>query len=165
MFLMLSLLFESTMSDQSKNSGKGKGSGENQDKPENSVPDRQKLSNSKHEDLSPRFDSDDKGKLGYICFDENKYPCNVKGERLINLDASMKKTREEARRKIRREQSVELMKFEMYEDVRGRWRWRLKATNGETIAISSESYTTRLNCQRSIELVKSAYDAPVYVLK
>ena len=30
--------------------------------------------------------------------------------------------------------------FEIYKDVKKEWRWRLKASNGKTIADSAESY-------------------------
>ncbi len=34
------------------------------------------------------------------------------------------------------------MKFEIYQDEKGEFRWRLKGANGEIIAVSSEGYTT-----------------------
>lgn len=43
--------------------------------------------------------------------------------------------------------------FEVYMDRAGQYRWRLKARNGEIVAIS-EGYTTKYNAQRSAELVK-----------
>jgi uncharacterized protein YegP (UPF0339 family) len=43
--------------------------------------------------------------------------------------------------------------FEVYQDVRGGFRWRLKAANGEIVAVS-ESYTTASNARRSAERVK-----------
>ena len=53
------------------------------------------------------------------------------------------------------------MYFTKYRDNAGEWRWNLKAANHETIAVSSEGYTTEASCDHSIELVKSAHDAPV----
>ena len=44
------------------------------------------------------------------------------------------------------------MKFEMYKDGRGEWRWRLKAGNGKTIA-SGESYHNRQDCVDAVNLV------------
>ena len=32
------------------------------------------------------------------------------------------------------------MKFEVYQDKRGEWRWRLRARNGRQIAASGEGY-------------------------
>ncbi len=49
-------------------------------------------------------------------------------------------------------------KFEMYEDKGGQFRFRLKARNGEIIAVS-EGYTTRAACENGIESVKK--NAPV----
>ena len=44
-------------------------------------------------------------------------------------------------------------KFEMYQDKAGGYRFRLKATNGEIIAVS-ESYTSKSGCSNGIESVK-----------
>ena len=46
------------------------------------------------------------------------------------------------------------MKFQIYRDVTGLYRWRLKATDGRTIANSAESYRTRDDCLKSIRLVR-----------
>ena len=44
-------------------------------------------------------------------------------------------------------------KFEMYEDKGGEYRFRLKARNGEIIAVS-EGYTAKRSCLNGIESVK-----------
>lgn len=44
-------------------------------------------------------------------------------------------------------------KFEMYEDKGGEYRFRLKARNGEIIAVS-ESYKAKSSCLNGIESVK-----------
>jgi len=44
-------------------------------------------------------------------------------------------------------------KFELYQDKAGEYRFRLKARNGEIIAVS-EGYTTKANCENGIESVK-----------
>ena len=54
------------------------------------------------------------------------------------------------------------MYFRIYKDNAGEWRWTLKAANHETVAVSSEGYTTQHACEHSINLVKSAHAAPVY---
>lgn len=52
-------------------------------------------------------------------------------------------------------------KFEIYNDKAGEFRFRLKATNGQIIAIS-EGYTTHANCVNGIESVKkNAVDADI----
>lgn len=52
-------------------------------------------------------------------------------------------------------------KFELYEDGKGEFRFRLKAGNGEVIAIS-EGYTSKASAQNGIESVrKNAADADV----
>ena len=45
-------------------------------------------------------------------------------------------------------------KFEMYRDKRGGYRFRLKARNGEIIAIS-DSYSAKAGCLNGIESVKA----------
>jgi uncharacterized protein YegP (UPF0339 family) len=53
-------------------------------------------------------------------------------------------------------------KFEVYKDVRGEFRWRLKAANGQIIATSGEGYTSKSGCQNGIDSVKSnAPDAEI----
>ena len=52
-------------------------------------------------------------------------------------------------------------KFEMYVDKAGEFRFHLKATNGQIIAVS-EGYTTKANCLGGIESVrKNAVDAKI----
>ena len=59
------------------------------------------------------------------------------------------------------EQEVTHPKFEMYEDKGGEFRFRLKARNGEIIAVS-EGYTTKAACENGIESVRNnAPEAPV----
>ena len=52
-------------------------------------------------------------------------------------------------------------KFEMYQDKAGEYRFRLKARNGEIIAVS-EGYIARAGCLNGIESVqKNAADAEI----
>ena len=52
-------------------------------------------------------------------------------------------------------------KFEMYQDKAGEYRFRLKARNGEIIAVS-EGYTAKAGCLNGIESVKkNAGDAEI----
>ena len=52
-------------------------------------------------------------------------------------------------------------KFEMYVDKAGEFRFRLKATNGQIIAVS-EGYKAKASCKNGIDSVqKNAPDAPV----
>ena len=44
-------------------------------------------------------------------------------------------------------------KFELYTDKAGEFRFRLKATNGQVIAVS-EGYTAKASCENGIESVK-----------
>lgn len=53
-------------------------------------------------------------------------------------------------------------KFEVYEDTSGQFRWRLKASNGQTIATGGEGYTTKSACLNGIDSVKrNASDAEI----
>ena len=46
------------------------------------------------------------------------------------------------------------MRFEIYEDRSGEYRWRLLAGNGEKMGVSEEGFTTKRSCQRSVERIK-----------
>jgi uncharacterized protein len=43
----------------------------------------------------------------------------------------------------------------VYRDSGGNWRWRLEASNGQTVASSGESVSSRANAQRAAENVKA----------
>ncbi len=53
-------------------------------------------------------------------------------------------------------------KFEIYTDKKGEFRFRLKAANGEIIAVS-EGYTSKSSCLNGIESVKK--NAPIAEIK
>jgi uncharacterized protein YegP (UPF0339 family) len=40
-------------------------------------------------------------------------------------------------------------RIEVYKDLKGEWRWRIKARNGEIIADSAEGYTRRWSAWRA----------------
>jgi uncharacterized protein YegP (UPF0339 family) len=44
--------------------------------------------------------------------------------------------------------------FEVYEDRAKEFRWRLKASNGQIVAASSEGYNARAGCEHAIDLIK-----------
>lgn len=54
------------------------------------------------------------------------------------------------------------MRFILYTDTAGYWRWRLLAANNRTVADSGEGYNNKADAQHGIDLVKSAYGAPVH---
>ena len=45
--------------------------------------------------------------------------------------------------------------FEIYADSAGKYRWRLKAGNGQTVGTSGESFDSRYNATRAAENVKA----------
>ena len=52
-------------------------------------------------------------------------------------------------------------KFELYKDKSEQFRFRLKARNGEVIAVS-EAYTTKANCKNGINsVIKNVVDAQI----
>ena len=56
-------------------------------------------------------------------------------------------------------------KFEVYQDKNQKYRFRLKAGNGEIIA-TGEAYESKASCLNGIESIKkNAPDAPVVELK
>jgi uncharacterized protein YegP (UPF0339 family) len=53
------------------------------------------------------------------------------------------------------------MKYHVYKDSSGEWRWRLKAANGKVLADSGEGYSSKQACKDGIDLVKASTNAPV----
>ena len=47
------------------------------------------------------------------------------------------------------------LKFEMYDDSKGEYRWRLKAGNGAIIGDSGEGYVSENYCKAAIGMIKS----------
>lgn len=54
------------------------------------------------------------------------------------------------------------MRFTMYRDVSGTWRWYLTAANGRKIANSGEGYFNKADCRAAIDLVKGTTFTPIY---
>lgn len=52
----------------------------------------------------------------------------------------------------------------MYRDNKQQWRWTYEASNGRTIAVSSESYHNKADCRRSIDIVRGSGTAGVWEL-
>jgi len=50
-------------------------------------------------------------------------------------------------------------KFELYKDAKGEFRWRLVASNGQTIATSGEGYKSKDSAKAGIESIKK--NAPI----
>ena len=46
------------------------------------------------------------------------------------------------------------MTFEIYTDRSGEYRWRLRARNGELMAVSEEGFNTKRSCLRSVQRIK-----------
>lgn len=55
------------------------------------------------------------------------------------------------------------MAYYIYKDNADEWRWRLNASNGRIIAVSSESYHNKQDCLHAIGLVMdTTRQTPVY---
>ena len=52
-------------------------------------------------------------------------------------------------------------RFELYKDKANEFRWRLKHSNGNIIAASSEGYSSKASALNGIEIVKGSKDFPV----
>ncbi len=53
-------------------------------------------------------------------------------------------------------------KFELYKDTKGEFRWRLVASNGQTVATGGEGYKSKDSAKAGIESVKkNAATAPI----
>ncbi len=46
------------------------------------------------------------------------------------------------------------MKFEIYADAGGNYRWRLVSSNGQIVASSGEAFASKSNAQRAAENVR-----------
>lgn len=53
------------------------------------------------------------------------------------------------------------MYYVLFKDNAGYWRWTLRASNHEPIAVSSESYVNKSDARHGINLTKSSHSAPV----
>jgi uncharacterized protein YegP (UPF0339 family) len=47
-----------------------------------------------------------------------------------------------------------MVKFEIFRDVRGEYRWRLRSADGQIFAIGGEGFKTKALAESSIEAVK-----------
>jgi len=54
------------------------------------------------------------------------------------------------------------MRFHVYKDRAGEWRWRLLAGNNRIIADSGEGYNNKQDCLHAIGLVMGTAAVPVY---
>lgn len=51
------------------------------------------------------------------------------------------------------------MKFEIYEDKVGEYRWRVTARNGEIIGASSEGFKHKIDCSTNASLLLDALNS------
>jgi uncharacterized protein YegP (UPF0339 family) len=51
---------------------------------------------------------------------------------------------------------AKMPEFDAYQDLVGKWRWRLRAGDGRTVATSGESYETHWRALRAAEDVRGA---------
>ncbi len=51
----------------------------------------------------------------------------------------------------------------IYRDQRGEYRWKYDASNGLTIAVSSEGYVRKADCERGIALMKGSANSETWV--
>ena len=58
-----------------------------------------------------------------------------------------------ARADVAERESAEI-RFEVYKDSRGRFRWQLLAANNKVIATSGQGYVAKADCKAGIELVQ-----------
>jgi uncharacterized protein YegP (UPF0339 family) len=56
---------------------------------------------------------------------------------------------------VKRSAIDDKMKYEVYEDAKKEHRWRLKASNGQVVASSSEGYKARADAEKAVETVKA----------
>ena len=54
------------------------------------------------------------------------------------------------------EPEAKTLKFEVYPDKAGEFRWRLKAANGETLATGGQGYKAKADAKRGVDLVQKS---------
>ena len=54
------------------------------------------------------------------------------------------------------------MRYWMYRDFAGQWRWYLQSGNGQKLANSGEGYHNKVDCIAAIHLVRRSGDTPIY---
>ena len=65
----------------------------------------------------------------------------------------------------RRKNIMEKSRFEVYLSMARDWRWRIKAVNGEIVAVSSEGYSTKQGAINSVQWMRiNAPSSAVIVL-
>lgn len=58
------------------------------------------------------------------------------------------------------------MRYFIYSDIQGQYRWRLAAGNNRIIAVSGEGYINRTDCMKALLLVmKTSMSTPVYEIR
>jgi uncharacterized protein YegP (UPF0339 family) len=48
------------------------------------------------------------------------------------------------------------MRFQIFKDAKGEFRWRLIANQGRVLATAAEGYKTKAECRQAIQLIKDA---------
>jgi uncharacterized protein YegP (UPF0339 family) len=56
--------------------------------------------------------------------------------------------------RLKEQANTDKLTFEVYEDSGKQFRWRVKASNGQVVGSSSESYKAKADCEKAIDLVK-----------
>jgi len=60
---------------------------------------------------------------------------------------------------------IRVSKIEVYQDAKGEWRWRAKASNGRIVAESGEGYSSMSGAERAIHTAANViYGADIKVL-
>ena len=56
------------------------------------------------------------------------------------------------------------MKFHVYPDKGGKWRWRIVASNGQRVAVSGESFDSKSSAKRALRrLSQTIWNRPAPV--
>lgn len=55
--------------------------------------------------------------------------------------------------------------YRLFKDNRNRWRWRYDVSEDETIAVSSDSYDSRHDCEQAVTVLRASIHAPLWISK
>ena len=53
--------------------------------------------------------------------------------------------------------------YRLYKDNRSRWRWRYDVSEDEAIAVSSDSYESRAECEQAVHALRTSFHAPLWI--
>lgn len=94
--------------------------------------------------------------------DEVRWRLKSGNGQIVAVASEGYKAKQDATKAIMSIQSgLDKLKFEVFEDMAKEYRWRLKASNGEILAVAGESYKNKADAEKGATFLKDAKSAEV----